>query len=69
MVMAHIHLQMNLWDSKGNNLIGFYVVKLDHCCVSDFHLVVGIGEASYNKVLKIFVIDNTIASFARVFNY
>jgi hypothetical protein len=43
MVMAHIHLQMNLWDSKGNNLIGFYVVKLDHCCVSDFHLVVGIG--------------------------
>ncbi len=35
--------------------------------LSDFHLVVGIGEASYNKVLKVFVIDNTIGSFARVF--
>jgi hypothetical protein len=57
-----------VWDSKGNNLFGFYVVKLDHCCVSDFHLV-EIGEASYNKVLKIFVINNTIASFAKVFNY
>jgi hypothetical protein len=58
-----------VWDSKGNNLIGFYGVKLDHCCVSDFHLVVEIGEVSYNKVLKVFVIDNTIVSFAKVFNY
>ncbi len=37
--------------------------------MSDFHLVVEIGEVSYNKVLKVFVIDNTIASFAKVFNY
>lgn len=58
-----------VWDSKGNNLIGFYGVKLDNCCVSDLHLVVEIGKVSYNKVLKVFVIDNTIASFAKVFNY
>jgi hypothetical protein len=34
--------------------------------VSDFHLVVEIGEVSYNKVLEVFVIDNQLQVLLKV---
>lgn len=53
------------WGSKGDHLTNFCGAKVDHHCVTNFNLVVGIGKVEYNKILKVFT-NYTIASFARV---
>ncbi len=50
------------WDSKG--LIGFCVVKENHCCVINFNHVIGIGEVGCNNVLEAFT-NNKIVSFCK----
>jgi hypothetical protein len=51
--------------NKGDNLIGNCGAKENHCCVTNFRLVIGIGEVRYNNVLEAFT-NNKIASFAQV---
>lgn len=53
------------WGSRGDHLTNFCGAKVDHFCVINFNLVVGIGKVEYNKILKAFT-NYTIASFARV---
>ncbi len=53
------------WDSRGDNIIGFSGAKKNHCCVTNFNPVIGIGEDGYNNVLEAFT-NNKIASFARI---
>jgi hypothetical protein len=53
------------WDSRSDNLTGFCGAKENHCCVTNFSLVIGIGEIWYNNVLEAFT-NNKIASFAKV---
>ncbi len=53
------------WDSRSDNLIGFCGAKENHCCVTNFSPVIGIGEVGYNNVLEAFT-NNKIASFAKV---
>jgi hypothetical protein len=53
------------WGSRGDHLTNFCGAKVDHCCVINFNLVVGIGKVEYNKILKVFT-NYTIASFVKV---
>lgn len=53
------------WGSRGDHLTNFCGPKVDHCCMTNFNLVVGIGKVEYKKILKVFT-NYTIASFARV---
>ena len=39
------------YKQKWDTLAGFYGVTVNHLCVTSFKLVVGIGEAGYQKIL------------------
>jgi hypothetical protein len=52
------------WDSRGDNLIGFCGAKENHCCVTNFSPVIGIGEVGYNNILEAFT-NNKIVSFCK----
>jgi hypothetical protein len=53
------------WDATADNFIGFFGVKDNHHCVTNFKPVVGIGYSGYNNILEAFS-SYRIAGFARV---
>ena len=53
------------WDHHWDTLVGFCGPKDDHVCVSNYKVVVGMGDAGYNNIVDGFRI-NRVGAFARI---
>ena len=53
------------WDHQMDTLVGFCGTKTEHVCVTDYKLVVGIGDAGYDNIVDGFC-SNHVGAFARI---
>ena len=53
------------WYHCWDRLVGFCGLKDDHICVSNYKVVVGMGDSSYNNIVDGFR-TNCVGAFARI---
>ena len=53
------------YEQKWDSLAGFYGVKENHVCISDYKLLVGSGDKGYNNIVEGFC-TNKVGGFVRV---
>jgi hypothetical protein len=53
------------WEPKYNTLVGFCGLKSNHSYISDYKLVVGVGDEGYNMIVDSFRSDK-MDTFARI---